>query len=113
STRTTTAVLVREPLLSQKWLRFSATCALSRQTSSNPPWATPLLLRVRCVTAARRCPAGSRPIGSMARRPIASPSAHICGRGLILFFRELIWDRILVVLAGTRGRSLPQNRLLC
>src|SRR6267142_7083307 len=108
-----TAFTVPASPLSPKWPPVSATCALSHPMSSNPPWATPSPLHVRCVIGARHCRAGSRLIGLMAGRPIGSPSADIYGSGLILFFRGLTLDQILAVLAGTRGHSLPQNKLLC
>src|SRR5205823_5746577 len=49
----------------------------------------------------------------MERRPIASRWAPIYGSGLILFFPGSISGRILAALAGTRARSLPQNKLRC
>src|SRR5207249_9474722 len=39
--------------------------------------------------------------------------APIYGSGLILFFPGSISGRILAALAGTRARSLPQNKLRC
>src|SRR5207248_881342 len=73
----------------------------------------PSVHRVRCAIGAPLCPAVSKLTALMARRPIASPSAPIYGRGLILFFPGSILDRILAALAGTRARSLPQNKLRC
>src|SRR5207302_8615755 len=74
---------------------------------------TPSPHRVRFATGAPRCPAASKLIGLMARQPIASRLAPIYGSELISFFPESILDRILAALAGTRARSLPQNKLRC